>query len=331
MGLGYTKPHLTHEQQLALLVSRGLVSADPEHEVRVLRTAGYYHFSAYVYPFRLLLPDGAKRHTSCHFRSDEIAPGTSFAQVEALWRFDRTLRNTWLEGLHIVEVGVRQQLAYVLGRRDRFGHIHGDALDQAACAEMRGIGIERATTFDLWMRKYERLRDDAKSEDFVRHNIEKYGAGQLPVWIAVEFFDFGSTVRLFSLLKREDRDEIAREFGFVTGKMMRGILLALNTVRNHASHNARLWNRKLAYPVATFKPHMAPSSLAHAAALPARERVYLTLAITAELTQSLDPKANWSSRMRTHLKRFPDIEGMTPSTEMGFPEGWADLPVWKIH
>ena len=54
----YSKPHLTYAQQLAQLRGRGLECGQTDVAENVLRTVGYYRFSAYAYPFRELLPTG---------------------------------------------------------------------------------------------------------------------------------------------------------------------------------------------------------------------------------------------------------------------------------
>jgi abortive infection bacteriophage resistance protein len=326
----YDKPHLSYEQQRELLQSRGLICADEHREIGVLKAAGYYHFSAYVYPFRQLLAPDAPRSTRFHYRSDEIIAGATFDQVEKLWRFDRALRTTWLDGLQIVEVAVRTQVAYVLGRRDPFGHTNRDALDDKACNTI--VKSAHPSTgeiaFDLWIEKYEKLRSAAAAEDFVSHNILKYD-GQLPVWIIVEFLDFGALARLYSLLKQEDKREVAKHFGFTDASLFHTLLLNLNNVRNCAAHHGRLWNRVLTYQVPKFKEHTVPPALHHVIDHEHRDKVYVPLAVTAQLAHAVDSHSNWPLKMRTHLKKFPTIEHLSLEGSMGFPDGWAELPVWK--
>lgn len=112
----YTKPHLSYADQVALMRSRGLACTDVDRALGVLRAAGYYRFSAYVYPFREPLHEHELATSPFHFRSDRIRPGTTFEQVEALWRFDRALRMICLDGLETIEVGIRTQVAHVLGQ-----------------------------------------------------------------------------------------------------------------------------------------------------------------------------------------------------------------------
>jgi abortive infection bacteriophage resistance protein len=122
----YNKPHLTHEQQLALMVERGLACSDETKATSLLKTVGYYRLSAYVYPFRELLPfdRSLNREVAQPYRSDVIRDGITFDNIEALWRFDRRLRLLCLDAIETIEIGLRSRLAYVLGRRDPFGQVH---------------------------------------------------------------------------------------------------------------------------------------------------------------------------------------------------------------
>jgi abortive infection bacteriophage resistance protein len=57
-----------------------------------------------------------------------------------------------------------------------------------------------------------RLQREAKNEDYLRHQLAKYGE-PLPIWIAVEFLGFGALVRLYGLLDRRDQNTIAKSSG----------------------------------------------------------------------------------------------------------------------
>jgi abortive infection bacteriophage resistance protein len=328
MATPYTKPHLSYAGQVALMESRGLVCTDLDRALAVLRAAGYYRFSAYVYPFREPLRKDEQATSPYHFRSDRIRPGTTFEQIEALWRFDRLLRMIVLDGLETIEVGIRTQVAHVLGGRNAFGHLDRSALNEDACREMAGPPHRSVEAFEGWSDHYEKLRSNALSEDFVRHNVHKYG-GQLPVWIAIEFLDFGAIARLFKLLKADDQNAIARDLGIRNGNLLARILPVLNYVRNSAAHHARLWNRTLTLKVPKFPEAVVPATLAHVATLRSRDKIYTPLAVAAHMTDALDPRSNWPSRLRTVVKKFPQLPGVAMEADMGFPAGWQEMTLWK--
>ncbi len=107
MTAPYRKPHLTIADQVALLRRRGLVVADDVAAAQLLGAVGYYRLSAYVYPYRELLPPITQPESRTQFRADTIRAGTTFEQVAALHEFDLRLRRLCLAATGTVEVGLR--------------------------------------------------------------------------------------------------------------------------------------------------------------------------------------------------------------------------------
>ncbi|MEU8225411.1 Abi family protein [Kribbella sp. NPDC048915] len=330
--VAYTKPHLTHEQQLGQLVGRGLGCSDEPAAIELLKTVGYYRLSAYIYPFRELIPDNLNVGRSAPYRTDRIRDGITFDHIESLWRFDRKLRLVCLDAIETVEIGLRSRLAYVLGLRDRLGHVRRESLDADACA--RPIdpsgALRYRNAFEQWLAKYETLEHGARSEDYVVHHKQKYD-GPLPIWIAVEFFDFGALSRLFALLTRQDQNSIARDVGVHSGVLLAAWLRDMNYIRNLCAHHARLWNRQPTYKPRKFNPAQVGPSLGHAGQLEPRHKIYVHLAVLAYLVRALDPRQNWPLTLRTLVKKFPDIPSVSPVKDMGFPLEWSDLPLWTMR
>jgi abortive infection bacteriophage resistance protein len=105
-------------------------------------------------------------------------------------------------------------------------------------------------------------------------------------------------------------------------------LKALNVLRNHCAHNARIWNRSTVYP-----PKKPPTNLTHEwlhhlrAADP--NKLYFLAALIAHLVIALHPASNWPRQFKTRMRKFPEVNGMTPQNSMGFIDGWVDLPLWN--
>jgi abortive infection bacteriophage resistance protein len=311
------------------LKQRGLVCPDDARALAVLRAVGYYRLSAYVYPFRELLPEDERNGSPYSYRADTLANGACWDYVEALWRFDRCLRIALLDALETIEVGVRAQIAYVLGARDPFGHRHRQSLDNRQCSRSVTARGHTKEAFDYWMGVYNSLIWDARHEDFVAHVIQKYGGrDQLPVWIAIEALNWGATARLFGLMQRGDQNTVSRALGVKDGKTMASWLRNLNYLRNVCAHHSRLWNRIPTIRVAKFVEGQVDDKVQHAAALD-RNKVYPSLAITAYLADRIDRESDWPNRMRTTLRKFPSIPGITMEKDMGFPSGWDQLLLWK--
>jgi abortive infection bacteriophage resistance protein len=116
------------------MVERGLAYPDEPVVTDLLKMVGCYRLSAYVYPFRELMPfeNTRDKGTAQPYRSSAIRDGITFDHVEALWRVDRKLRLLCLDAIETVEIGLRSRLAYLLGQRDPLGHGHRDSLDPTA-------------------------------------------------------------------------------------------------------------------------------------------------------------------------------------------------------
>jgi abortive infection bacteriophage resistance protein len=334
MGMDYDKPHLTYADQVAKMQQRGIVCPDQDAAIGLVEMVGYYRLSAYIYPFRELLPPDQRQKVSrAHFRAEEIRCDTHVSDIESLWRFDRKLRLKCLDALETVEVGLRTRLAYVLGRRDVFGHVHRESLEPDSCDEPSkrpALGAHHAPAdrFDEWIERYRKLESDAKNEDYVVHHRGKYG-GELPIWIAVEFLDFGALARLFQLLRKVDQNEIASAMGVKGGPLLGRWLRDLNYLRNLCAHHSRLWNRTLTYKAGNFNKTQVGEDLQHVASGGSREKLYVPIACLAYLTRRISPRSTWPLDLRSHVKKFPVIEGISPGRDMGFVEGWESLPLWS--
>lgn len=319
----YTKPHLNYNQQVQLLAARGLDVSACEATVRALKRVGYYRLSAYTYPLRRRSEDGVGR-------SKEFVDGASLDDALSLCDFDDRLRTTLLSGLQRLEVAMRVQMGYQLGKTHPFGHLDRQHLDETRCAVPMRPGRDADDGIDAhgsWLRRYEQLQGEAKTEDYVKHFILNYES-QIPIWAATEFMTFGCLTALYDLLNDRDAKAIARNLEVQNRDVVHGWLRALNVLRNHAAHNARIWNRATVYPPKRPKASFLPPRLAHLSAAD-NNRVYFVAAICAHFLIALDPGTDWPRQFVTTMRKFKPVHGMTPENTMGFPTGWETLDIWR--
>lgn len=322
----YAKPHLNYNEQVELLRSRGLAIEHAPDAVRALKRIGYYRLSAYTYVFRKPgAPTAAGQRPA---RIDTFVDGATLEQAVELSDFDDKLRGVLLTGLQQVELGLRVQVAYQLGKTNAHGHLSVEHLDAARCAEIATDGFDGAQTrYEDWRARYEKLRSESKTEDFVKHFLLKYD-GDVPIWAATEFMTFGCLTALYGLLSSRDAGVIATTLGIKNRDIVYGWLKALNVLRNHCAHNARIWNRATVYPPRVPAASLTDARLHHLATVD-NNRLYFLAAITAHILICLDSGTNWPRQLATVMGKFPGSHGMTPTNMMGFPEGWKDLDLWQ--
>lgn len=262
-------------------------------------------------------------------RLDEFIEGAKLDHALSLYAFDQKLRAVLMQGVEALEVSLRVQVAYRLGQVDAFAHLDGGALDPSATSEPSSADPSE-TKYEAWLRHYDRRCEESRNEDYVRHFHEKYD-GELPVWVATELLDFGLLVRLIQFLPKPVLNQVSRHFGVNRAYDFVSWCRSLNVVRNHCAHHARLWNRVFPYPPARVHANRVVETLKHLQDVGEADtaRVYYMAALLAGLIRTTDPQTNWHRTFRTVVQKFPQVPNYTPESTMGFPNGWADLDLWK--
>lgn len=311
----YDKPYLSVPDQIALLKSRGMLIENEQKASEYLSRLGYYRLSAYWYPFRA---------TSHGKVTDNFKPGTTFNWALDLYSFDKKLRLQLLDVLERIEVFVRTAVALQLGQFDTEAH-RVPALLDGQFTRINPKTQEVAHT--EWLVTLDRKARTSK-EEFAVHFKTKYPSSRMPIWIAVELLDFGPLSIFLSGMKWADVEAIAGTCGAPSRDVLATWIRSLSVVRNTCAHHARLWNKPL-----IDQPRMPPPGnvplLDHVAASPfGTRRIYAACAIARYLLLQVNPRTEWSHRLKEHLASFPANQYISPRT-MGFPDGWEDLELWS--
>ena len=319
--MGYDRPWKTFTEQMELLKSRGMIITDEQAALRHLERIGYYRLSAYWYPFRrfVVSQDPATGRLTT-LSSDAFVKNSRLSDATALYLFDKKLRLLVLDALERIEIALRVDLAYVLGRSSTFGHLCLDALHPSFAG--RRNPHTGMSEYDTWRRKYDRLLQRSK-EHFVTHYREKHGP-DLPIWVAVEILDFGAVSQLISMMKVADQQVIAAKYGLADWKTFSTWLRSLNYLRNLAAHHSRVWNRNVVDQPklpARGQIEWCDSFIGKADLI---AKPFAIIAIARHLLKTISPTTLWHDRMRNHLLSFPtqhSDRGLSLS-DMGVPSDW---------
>lgn len=232
--------------------------------------------------------------------------GSTFAEVQSLYEFDRSLRSLVMDQIERIEVAVRtailQELNVTFGPHwymDFSQQIFKERNDQAK-----------------WFGDVAREVDRSKQHHFIRHYNQTYTSPLLPPsWAIAECLSFGKWSTLYKQLNH-GKGAIASNFG-LTPPVLESWLHSLNVLRNVCAHHGRLWNRAL-----PFEPKPHPRFMSHFAA-PAR--FYARASVIRILTGAIDGNRCFADGLRTLLHAAPSIN---PAL-MGFPVGWETDPLWS--
>lgn len=274
-----------------------------------LRFVGYYRLSGYWHPFRVAQPGGN--------RDSDFVSGTSMKNVAALYEFDRKLKTHILSGLERVEVACRSRIADVLGERD---------VNALSNPEYFRDSARHHEMIDTVQSRIQRALDS--KDPVALHHHDSYD-GQYPIWVAMEFLDFGDISRLYANLLDAARERIARWFGWAPpgrhpeakfGAAFMNWFKHLTIVRNTAAHHSRLWNRVFE-PVSVRRLSMVSGLTGQRGQ---QDKMYGTSIVLAQLVSVTSPGTSWPSQLSALLEdSFSLIDGVALE-QLGFPADWRD-------
>lgn len=188
----YEKTFLTFDQQLTLIEIRGLHIRDREAAQRDLQSIGYYRLSAYWYSWR----KRARGHREgIDIPSDEFEPGYAFEDAVSFYTFDRHLRLLLMDAIERLEVAIRVQVAYQTGMRGAFSHLDRNCLGPVADASSQKS--PSMTRLEEFREKLSAAIQDSP-EAFANHFRLRYD-GAIPIWAAIELWDFGTLSRFYQM------------------------------------------------------------------------------------------------------------------------------------
>ncbi len=221
------KPSLSWDEQVGLMVRRGLAVADESACARFLAATNYYRFSGYARYFQ----------QAPHLGDDDFRPGTTFDEIRAVYDADDALRTALVRPLAQVELMLRSHVARVIA--DEHG-AYGRYLEQDFYTD---VGDQEPTVESC-------LRDIERSKDrhilrYRNHGGTRADYSNLPVWSAVEAWSFGT---LSKTIERGGRGSMTDAVATSVGVAKAGFayrVRALVYLRNRCAHHSRLWHHSV--------------------------------------------------------------------------------------
>lgn len=297
--VAFAKPAKSFEEQLQLLIERGLTVKDKEIALHALSHINYYRLSAYWIP---LLTSRAE---------NTFQEGVSFEDILNLYIFDRELRLLVIDAIERIEISFRTQWAHQLSLK--YG-------PHAYFVDARGMRKK-----DHWLR--DNVADlkahlDRSDELFIEHFNNTYEEELPPAWVSCEVMSLGLLSRWYSNLNAYPaRTAIANAYG-LNESVLEGVMEHLTYIRNLCAHHSRLWNRRLTKLMPL--PRTKPTGLRDDMTDGVDRKVYNSLVMMAYLMDVTCIDHHWKQRLKD-LIAFHHID----TSKMGFPADWQAKPIWQ--
>ena len=293
----YTKPHLSIEQQILQLESRGLYFENIEKAKHYLSHINYYRLTAYWLPYE-------DNHSTHQFK-----PNIFFEDIIKDYVFDRELRLLVLDAIERIEVSVRTKMTHVL--TEKYGS------HPQLYPEIFHCPLQYAKSLNKLHGEYLRSK-----EIFIKHFKDNYLEKIPPMWVAVELMTLGQISHWYSNIKeRSDRKEISKLYN-IDELSLKSFLHNLTIIRNISAHHARLWNRRFTF---SLKLARNPEELSQSFNKNSDDikSLYNILVFIKHFMDKINPEHQWGDRLKILLERS-EINTLA----MGFPTNWEELPIW---
>ena len=212
------------DEQIEIFKFKGLVINDEKYAKDILLRENYFFLSGYRHLF--MQSDNQKFYIK----------GTTFEELYSLFLFDRTLRNILFKNLLIIENNLKSVCSYQLSRR--YGYKEKDYLKEK---NFDTSSDKKRQVTDLIKKMKRQIRSNSRENTATMHYVSNYG--YIPLWILVKVLSFGIVCEMYSVLKREDQNEIASIYGINCEDLLVYLPL-LSNYRNLCAHEDILYENR---------------------------------------------------------------------------------------
>lgn len=314
--MNYTKKPLSISRQIEKLQSRGL-HIDNELATDYLSNISYYRLRAYTFPFQ----DNSDLERDHRFLRDDL----HLIDIIDLYNFDHQLRAIIFEAIEKIEIAVRTKITYAYSLALNDSHWY---MDESLFKDKQFLR-NNETIFE-----YDKLMGDIEkevkrsNEDFIKHYFRKYDDPYIPPsWMTLEVVSFSTLSKIYQLLKKDTiKIEIARQFGLPKFQILENWLHALANLRNSCAHHSRIWNRRfivhIQLPYNTINPFMSRQISSELK----QNKLFAVVSCIKYLLDGISPGHDFKNKLTDAIMQGGRLVSIK---DMGFPENWSKLDVWK--
>ena len=214
----------TIQEQISILESKGLIIDDYLFTEDILIRENYFFISGYRHLF-------LKSPKDCNF-----IKGTTFRELYALFNFDRQVRNIVFKNLLIIENNLKSIISYQLSKK--YGFREKDYLKPENFTKVPDKQRQLSDTLKKMKRQ---IRVNGAQHSATSHYLKNYG--YIPLWVVVKVLSFGIVGELYTVMKREDQEEIANIYDLSINNLLT-YLPILSNYRNLCAHEDILYDHR---------------------------------------------------------------------------------------
>ena len=225
----------TIQEQISILESKGLIIDDYLFTEDILIRENYFFISGYRHLF-LKSP-----------KDRNFIKGTTFRELYALFNFDRQIRNIVFKNLLIIENNLKSIISYQLSKK--YGFREKDYLRPENFTK---VPDKQRQLNDTLKKMKRQIRVNGAQHSATSHYLKNYG--YIPLWVVVKVLSFGIVGELYTVMKREDQEEIANIYDLSIDNLLT-YLPILSNYRNLCAHEDILYDHRTQKIIGDTKYH----------------------------------------------------------------------------
>lgn len=225
----------TIQEQISILESKGLIIDDYLFTEDILIRENYFFISGYRHLF-LKSP-----------KDRNFIKGTTFRELYALFNFDRQVRNIVFKNLLIIENNLKSIISYQLSKK--YGFREKDYLRPENFTK---VPDKQRQLNDTLKKMKRQIRVNGSQHSATSHYLNNYG--YIPLWVVVKVLSFGIVGELYTVMKREDQEEIANIYDLSIDNLLT-YLPILSNYRNLCAHEDILYDHRTQKIIGDTKYH----------------------------------------------------------------------------
>lgn len=303
----------TLDELVTLLQERGVEIQDSsarDYAKRVLEKHGYYNL---INGYNKLFLD---------IESDTVRyrQGTTMNEINALYQFDRVLRDIFFRYILEVETHIKSLISYY------FSESHGHK-NYLVYTNFNTTLRDSESKITNLIAEIQRQTANHSNNPSISHYLKAHG--YIPLWVLNNILTLGTISKFYSLMLPQERQSISRRFNIMDNEL-ENALAYISIVRNFCAHGNRIYCFRTKKPLSTTPYHkqLGIEQNKNGEYLKGKRDLFACLIALKSLLSNNDYKRMSKEIYRaigTLDKKLCLLTRDEVLNEMGFPQNWRIL------
>lgn len=281
----------TIDQQVKILIDRGLIVNDIELVKKFLNQINYYRFSGYLKLFLV---------------NDVFETNTVFEKLVEIYNFDYELRKLLFSFLGYIEVLIKTQLALELSLNI-----------SAICYIDKKNFLDEDRFNSLQDNINDSITKKYSKEPFIKHFQGDY----LPLWVLVEIMSFGNISMMYANLTDSNKGLICKGYLNINKNYLKNYLYVLSNLRNVCAHQGRIYGKEFELAPKISNKDKSMLTFNNINVSNSNHKLFIYIFILIKLIKDDSEKEKIIDELKLLFNKYPNID----IDKIGFVYNWEDI------